>query len=134
MAIDAGSVGTSVGEAREVAAAAQESWRVAGEEASVVEWDAFVHALGLEADNAIAAAVVVPKEQLVECVVDATASLRDAMTNFSALVSEGWSVNALLPVASMGQAHQAWRGLNIHLQGFWSAEGRGLRFTSPELP
>lgn len=133
MSTEAGFEGTSAG-AQEVAAAAKESWRVAGHHADVVPWDSFVQALGLELDRTVSAAVVVPTERLVECVFDAGAVLQEAMGNFSALVSDGWHVNAILPTRCMGEAHQAWRGLDIQLQGWWNVEGRGLRFTAPELP
>jgi len=133
MSTDAGAVKSTVG-ADEVAAAAKESWRIAGRHADVVAWDSFVDALGLEHDDAVVTAVVLPRERMVECVVDADAALQDAMKNFAALASDGWQVNAILPTACMGEAHEAWRGLNIHLQGWWQAGGSRLRFTSPELP
>jgi hypothetical protein len=49
-------------------------------------------------------------------------------------VTQGWRVQALLPLAALGAAHEAFRGLDIFLQGWWTAQSGELRFTSPETP
>jgi hypothetical protein len=60
--------------------------------------------------------------------------MRHAGEQFRALLVRGWSVSALLPMHSLGAAHQALRGLSIHLQGWWTPDDERLRFTSPETP
>jgi hypothetical protein len=119
---------------KDVAAAAQEYWRVAGEIAEVVDWDVVANSLGLAHGAAISAAVLIPKIMQIECVLDTDTELTDAWADLSALVSQGWRVQALLPLPALGAAHEALRGLDILLQGWWIAQGRGLRFTSPETP
>lgn len=119
---------------KDVAAAAQEHWRVAGERAEVVDWDVVASTLGLSHGAAISAAVLIPKIMQIECVLDVDAELADAWSDLYALVTQGWRVQALLPLSALGAAHEALRGLDILLQGCWTAQDGGLRFTSPETP
>jgi hypothetical protein len=119
---------------KDVAAAAQEHWRVAGEIAEVVEWERVADTLGLAQGAAIGAAVFIPKILQIECVLDAGPELANAWSDLSALVTRGWQVQALMPLAALGAAHEALRGLDILLQGWWTAQDGELRFTSPETP
>jgi len=117
-----------------IADAAQESWRVVGYRADVLKWDDAARQLGAEAGAPIRFTVVVPEMKQIECVIDSNAELPDAWSALSGLRSGGWIVRAILPVSSMGQAHEALRGLDISLQGWWRAGENALRFTSPEVP
>jgi hypothetical protein len=117
-----------------VAAAAQENWRGLGEASQVVDWTVIASALGIEPGDVIKTAIVVPHLGHIECVLDDQADMRHAGEQLRALLVRGWSVNALLPMRSLGIAHQALRGLTIHLQGWWSPDDKRLRFTSPETP
>jgi hypothetical protein len=119
---------------KDVAAAAQEYWRIAGERAEVVEWKVLAGILGLDHGAAISAAVLIPKTMQIECVFAVDTQLADAWPELAALISLGWRVQVLLPLSALGAAHEALRGLDILLQGWWTAQGRGLRFTSPETP
>jgi hypothetical protein len=117
-----------------VAAAAQESWRVLGETSQVVDWTVIASALKIEPGEVIKAAVVLPQLMRIECVLDDRPDMRRAGEQLSALLLRGWTVSALLPLPAMGSAHQALRGLGIHLQGWWTSDDDRLRFTSPETP
>jgi hypothetical protein len=117
-----------------VAAAAQENWRGLGEASEVVDWSVIASALGIEPGEVIKTAVVLPQLRRIECVLDDEADMRHAGEQLRALLVRGWSVNALLPMHSLGAAHQALRGLRIHLQGWWTPADDRLRFTSPETP
>lgn len=117
-----------------VAAAAQENWRGLGEISEVVDWSIIASALGIDAGEVIKTAIVLPHLRRIECVLDDQADMRRAEAQFQALLLRGWSVNALLPIRSLGEAHQALRGLRIHLQGWWTLADDRLRFTSPETP
>jgi hypothetical protein len=117
-----------------VAAAAQENWRGLGETSQVLDWPVIASALGIEPGEVIKTAVVLPKLGRIECVLDDQADIRRASEQLHALLVRGWSVNALLPIYSLGAAHRALRGLGIHLQGWWKLEDERLRFTSPETP
>ena len=126
--------GDTESQALGIADAARESWRVVGHRADVLKWDDAAGQLGAAVGAPIRFTVVVPKMKQIECVLDANAELPDARPALSALRSGGWIVRAILPVASMGRAHEALRGLDISLQGWWCTEERALRFTSPEVP
>lgn len=117
-----------------VADAALESWRVAGHSAQVLKWSDVAEQLGVGAAAPISVTVVVPQAMHIECVLEDTAPLSEVRSALSALRTDGWAVRALLPVSAMGQAHEALRGLDIGLQGWWCSEGRSLRFASPEVP
>ena len=117
-----------------VAAAAQENWRGLGEASRVVDWPVIAAALGIEPGEVIKTAVVLPRLGRIECVLDDQADMRRAGEQLRALLVRGWNVNALLPMHSLGAAHQALRGLSIHLQGWWTPGDERLRFTSPETP
>lgn len=117
-----------------VAAAAQENWRGLGEASEVVDWPVIASALGIEPGEVIKTAVVLPQLGRIECILDDQADMRHAGEQLRALLVRGWSVNALLPMHSLGTAHQALRGLRIHLQGWWAPDDERLRFTSPETP
>jgi len=117
-----------------VAAAAQEYWRGLGETSQVFDWAVIASALGIEPGEVIKTAVVLPQLGRIECVLDDRTDMRRAGEQLSALLVRGWSVNALLPMQSLGAAHQALRGLRIHLQGWWAPDDQRLRFTSPETP
>jgi hypothetical protein len=117
-----------------VAAAAQENWRGLGEASQVVDWTVIASALGIEPGEVIKTAVLVPHLSRIECVLDDQVDMQRAGEQLRALLACGWSVNALLPMRSLGIAHQALRGLTIHLQGWWSPDDKRLRFTSPETP
>ena len=117
-----------------VAAAAQENWRGLGEASQVVDWPVIASALGIEPGEVIKTAVVLPRLGRIECVLDDQADMRRAGEQLRALLVRGWSVNALLPIRSLGAAHQALRGLGIYLQGWWTPDDERLRFTSPETP
>lgn len=117
-----------------VAAAAQENWRVLGEASQVIDWPVVASALGIEPGEVIKTAVVLPQLGRIECILDDQADMRHATVQLGALLVRGWSVNALLPMHSLGTAHRALRGLRIHLQGWWAPDDERLRFTSPETP
>jgi len=117
-----------------VAEAALEAWRVAGEPAEVVEWAVVAGKLGLGSTRAIASAVMVPRVMEIECFLETNEDLRDVRRDLSILASEGWRVRALMPVAWLGAAHEALRGLDLHLQGWWTTQERGVKFSSPEAP
>jgi hypothetical protein len=127
--------GSQVGQpAPDVAGAAREAWRVIGESAEVVDWGIVAKNLGLGPSNAIRAAVLIPRVRQIECVLDPTISMGDARPHFALLLSEGWKVSALVPISKMGAAHEALRGLDLHLQGWWTTAESRLRFSSPEMP
>jgi hypothetical protein len=117
-----------------VAAAAHEAWRGLGETSQVLNWPAIASALGIEPGEVIKTAVVLPQLGRIECVLDYKADLGRAAEQLRALLVLGWNVNALLPIRSLGAAHQALRGLEIHMQGWWTLDDERLRFTSPETP
>ena len=100
----------------------------------MVDWSIIASALGIDAGEVIKTAIVLPHLRRIECVLDDQADMRRAEAQFQALLLRGWSVNALLPIRSLGEAHQALRGLRIHLQGWWTLADDRLRFTSPETP
>lgn len=100
----------------------------------MVEWPVIASALEIEPGDVIKTAVVLPHLGRIECVLDDQADMRSAGDQLRALLSRGWSVNALLPMHSLGAAHEALRGLAIHLQGWWTPDDQRLRFTSPETP
>ena len=85
------------------------------------------------ANPAIPSVLVLPNEHRVECVLDPDSDVADAVDEVTLLVNGGWQVAALLPIQSLGAAHRAFRGLPMHLQGWWQADGI-LKFTSPEVP
>jgi hypothetical protein len=120
--------------APDVAGAAREAWHALGESAQVVDWEIVAKNLGIHAGDAIRAAVLVPRVAQIECVLDPTKSMREARQDFAALLNEGWMVSALVPISKMGAAHEALRGLDLHLQGWWTNTERRLRFSSPETP
>lgn len=120
--------------APDVAGAAREAWRVIGEAAEVVDWVIVAESLKLDHGDAIRTAVLVPRLMQVECVLDPAAALQDARQNLAALLAEGWRVSALIPISEMGAAHEALRGLDLHLQGWWTTAEGCLRFSSPETP
>jgi hypothetical protein len=117
-----------------VAAAAQENWRVLGEVSQIVDWPIIASALGIEPGEVIKTAIVLPQLGRIECILDDQADMRHAEEQLRELLVRGWSVNALLPMHSLGAAHQALRGLRIHLQGWWKPDDERLRFTSLETP
>lgn len=117
-----------------VAAATQETWRGLGETSEVVDWSVIASAIGIEPGDVIKTAIVLPQLGRIECVLDDQADIQRAAEQLHALLARGWSVNALLPIHSLGAAHQALRGLKIHLQGWWTPDDERLRFTSPETP
>lgn len=100
----------------------------------MVDWSVIASALGIDPGKVIMAAVVLPKLGRIECILDDQADMRHAGEQFRALLLRGWSVNALLPMHALGAAHQALRGLRIHLQGWWTQDDERLHFTSPETP
>jgi hypothetical protein len=120
--------------ATDVAGAAKEAWHALGESAQVVDWEIVAKNLGIYAGDAIRAAVLVPRVSQIECVLDPAKSMREARQDFAALLDEGWRVSALVPISKMGAAHEALRGLDLHLQGWWTTAERHLRFSSPETP
>lgn len=117
-----------------VAAVAQETWQGLGETSEVVDWSVIASELGIDPGEVIKAAVVLPRLGRIECVIDDEAGLQHAAEQLDALLVRGWIVNALLPIHSLGAAHQALRGLKINLQGWWTPDDKRLRFTSPEIP
>jgi hypothetical protein len=124
----------------DVAGAAKDAWRVLGESAEVVDWDILALNLGLFRGDAIKKAVLVPRVTQIECVLDPAKSMRDARHDLVALLAEGWvaaegwRVSALVPISKLGAAHEALRGLDLRLQGWWTNAENGLRFSSAETP
>lgn len=110
-----------------VVAAVERTWRGLGEDVDVV------HAQST--DGPIDYAVVVPRLRQVECVLRIDQPLELATGKLVSLAQDGWEVSALLPTGALGDAHGAFRGLSIRLQGWWQREDDGaIGFTSPERP
>lgn len=49
------------------------------------------------------------------------------------LAGQGWAVNALVPLHTLGAAHEVFRGLPLRLQGWWERDDRDMAFTEPEV-
>jgi len=118
---------TEMGMSDRVVAAVEKTWRGLGEDVDVV------HAGPVE--EAIDYTVVVPRLRQVECFLRRDQPLERASGKLVSLVDDGWQVCALLPTSALGEAHGAFRGLSIRLQGWWERDQDGeIRFTSPERP
>lgn len=116
------------------AGAARALWESAGEATELVRWSGVASQLGRPTSTeSITWAVVVPRLGRIECVMDPSKNLGEARSGLDNLLERGWAVSVLMPVRAMGAAHEAFRGLDIHLQGWWSGDGAKCRFTSPEV-
>jgi hypothetical protein len=113
--------------------AARLAWEINGEQPEVRSGGEFGRAVGITAGPAIPSVLVLPNQRRVECVLDPERAVAEAVEEVATLVNGGWRVAALLPIQSLGAAHQAFRGLPMQLQGWWRADGE-LKFTAPEVP
>ena len=118
----------------EVAQAAALKWRVAGHSCSVVTPSDLQQSLGLDrsASEWIAALVVLPDLNSIECVMGSWADQDSVAASMRLLIDRSIKVNAILPVGSLGAAHERLRGLSITVQGWWQ-EATGPKFTSAEV-
>jgi hypothetical protein len=113
--------------------AAARAWRANGHEADVLLPAELSENLRDQLRSCISSMVVIPRLQRLECVFQPKADIGEATRALADLLSEGWSLSALVPVSGLGQAHEALRGLKIDLQGWWFADGTA-KFTAPEAP
>jgi hypothetical protein len=113
--------------------AARMAWEINGERPEIRSGSDLGRLVGGPANPAIPSVLVLPDERRVECVLDPDSDVADAVDEVRTLVDGGWQVAALLPIQSLGAAHSAFRGLPMHLQGWWRAGG-DLKFTAPEVP
>lgn len=116
-----------------VVEAARMAWEINGGRPEVRSGSEVGRLVGTPENPAIPSVLVLPEERRVECVLDPDSDVADAVDEVTMLVNGGWRVAALLPIQLLGAAHRAFRGLPMHLQGWWHADGN-LRFTSPEVP
>jgi hypothetical protein len=113
--------------------AARMAWEINGERPEIRSGRDLGRLVGTPANPAIPSVLVLPDERRVECVLDPDSDVADAVDEVRTLVNGSWQVAALLPIQSLGAAHSAFRGLPMHLHGWWRADG-DLKFTAPEVP
>lgn len=118
----------------EIANEASTRWHSVGEESEVLPWAALAENLGISGASgaSIFSAVWVPRLKVLECVLPAQPDLEKAIADLRALTERGVEVNAILPLPALGAAHEALRGLQVHLQGWWATES-ALKFTPAEI-
>lgn len=128
-----GPLGLTGDQTDSVVDAACRAWEVNGEHPQVRRWSEVGPLIGDAPCPAIRSVLVLAPSRRLECVLDPDKGLAEAVDEVASLVDRGWDVSALLPIASMGAAHEVFRGIRMALQGWWTA-GDSLRFSSPEAP
>lgn len=77
---------------------------------------------------------VIPKGlNRIECVLDANSDLTEASVRIHEFSEAGWDVWALVPLARLAGAHDAFRSEADYVQGWWERDQQ-FAFTSPEIP
>ncbi|MGB8652869.1 MAG: hypothetical protein WCD35_19660 [Mycobacteriales bacterium] len=120
----------------EITDAAMRAWHVSGQSAVSLNWDELLSQISLAHPRAALShsrVAMVGGARTLECVFDDQDELEDARQVMADLVTNGWSVNVLLPVALMGTAHDVLRGMTMKLHGAWCSE-ETIYFTSAETP
>lgn len=72
--------------------------------------------------------------QRLECVLpveNGPEKYRDLLVHATNTNRDVWVV---VPIRLLGRSHEVMRGLPLHLQGWWEAEGGRICFTAPEVP
>ena len=69
----------------------------------------------------------------IECVLDANSDLAAASDRIRELSEAGWDVWALVPLARLAGAHDAFRSEADYVQGWWERDQQ-FAFTTPEIP
>lgn len=115
-----------------VAEAAVQAWKAAGEDVLVLPWAQLAKALSCDVEVTDADWVVVRNRRQVECVVEHEKALDRLRSVFEAFLLHGWQPSAVVPLHTMGAAHDAFGGLPVHLQGWLERDDRP-RFTAPEI-
>ncbi|MGW4528973.1 hypothetical protein [Amycolatopsis sp. NPDC004378] len=119
---------------RRVCDAAVRAWHVAGEESRLIAWASLAEQLGRSVTGtALGSVVLVPRLRRVECVFTADEHWDVARQALLVLADQGWAVNALVPLHTLGAAHEVFRGLPVRLQGWWERDDRDMAFTEPEV-
>lgn len=116
-----------------VVATARERWAASGELSRVFPWTGWVSQMGRPGGKDSSVAVVLlPRLQRIECVITDAEDMRLVFEELRVLVARGWKISVLVPIQILGAAHEAFSGLAIDLQGWWSHNGSEFRFSSPE--
>lgn len=118
-----------------VAQSALSRWQIVGESASISSWDKIGDAIGSHfcTGSVIAEAVVVSSTNVIECVVSEFPDWELVRHDVMGVIELGWSVTVLIPLRSLGSAHETLRGSAALLQGWWVRKDNELGFTGQEI-
>lgn len=118
-----------------VAQSALSRWQIVGESASISSWDRIGDAIGSHfcTGGVISEAVVVSSTNVIECVVSEFPDWELVRHDVMGVIELGWSVTVLIPLGSMGSAHETLRGSAAFLQGWWVRKDNELGFTRQEI-
>jgi len=118
-----------------VASEACSRWTLSGEAAELLRWDQFVG--GQDGDDwtgcGISEVVVVSDARAIDCVLEPERDWEQLNRAFEHLDERGWQITLLVPLIELGAAHEALRGANARIQGWWRRNRGALSFTSHEL-